>query len=137
MAAVTPLQAAPSASRLRRPPVGRAVAATAAITVTAALLVGHRHAAAVIAACALAAAAAAVIAFVHILATSSAQRPATLPNSTGIWESDEEADEFFRDTYAARSIAGPSGLTLAAYQAGARTTASYPEQDLLAGICAR
>jgi NTP pyrophosphatase (non-canonical NTP hydrolase) len=132
---VTPLPTAPSASWLRRAPVGRAAAAiTIAITalaIIATVLAGHRHAAAIILACTLTTAAASVIAFVHILAASLAQRPNTLPHSAGIWESDQEVDDFIRDTYAARSGAAACGLTLAAYQAGARTTARYPTRGLL------
>jgi NTP pyrophosphatase (non-canonical NTP hydrolase) len=131
---VTPLPTAPSASWLRRAPVGRAAAAItiaiAALAIIATVLAGHRHAAAIILACTLTTATAAVIAFVHILAASLAQRPDTLPDSAGIWESDQEVDDFIRDTYAARSGAAACGLTLAAYQAGARTTARYPHHGL-------
>jgi NTP pyrophosphatase (non-canonical NTP hydrolase) len=56
-------------------------------------------------------------------------RSAALPDP---WESDDEVDEFIRETYAAHDAsASGTGLTLAQYASGARTTARYPEQDLL------
>jgi NTP pyrophosphatase (non-canonical NTP hydrolase) len=54
---------------------------------------------------------------------------ASAPN---LWGSDADVEGFIHETYAAHDAsAGGTGLTLAQYASGARTTARYPEQDLL------
>jgi hypothetical protein len=127
---------APLASRLRRA-IDRVIAAVAALgaaamlATLAAALAGHHELATAFAICSLTCVAAIMIAVACSVAVDLKPGTAALPGDAGIWESNQEVDDFIRDTYAARSGAAASGLTLAAYQAGARTTARYPEQDLL------
>ncbi len=60
----------------------------------------------------------------------AAQQPAA-SSTPDLWPDPAELDEFLRDTYATREAsADRAGLTLATYQAGARTTAQYPNRGL-------
>lgn len=62
-------------------------------------------------------------------AHASLRDPQSIPLSQIPWPDPSEVDTFIRDPHAARGAS--AGLTLAAYQAGARTTARYPTRGLL------